>query len=87
VDRITECSSVVSPTKQYVKLEFLLALLYTALYGRDIVLRIIIEYSGLRDFDPQKLGEMIHPNLVFNALIFKEFMFIPLMLSCFLYNS
>ncbi len=54
------------------KLEFLLALLYTALYGRDIVLRIIIEYSGLRDFGPQTLGEMIHPNLVFNERLTKQ---------------
>ncbi len=38
--------------------------------GRDIVLRIIIEYSSLRDFAPLKLGEMIHPNLVVKIFTF-----------------
>ncbi len=30
----------------------------------NFLLKIIVEYSSLRDFAPYKLGEMIHPNFV-----------------------
>jgi hypothetical protein len=46
------------------------------------VLRIIIEYSSLRDFAPYKLGEMIHPNLVVSHSSFDILLSLPPPQTC-----